>query len=268
MENRQLIYFIAVAEELSFGKAARRLHVTQPAVSRQVKLLEEELSVRFFDEEQKRGHKRIVLTEEGVYFYKEALKILQQQEDSLEGLARLRTRKKRLTLGLCAYLPGSALQTALQLIKRSLPEFEIGIKEYGDQGALLEGLAQDEVMLIAGLLPEVEKEGRLELVLGEGHYVALFSSGDERRNAGEVATASLKEERLVSLKGMNGVEHRGSEVGSVAQLEVAVEEGLGMGIVPDFFACGVKVLPVELCRWGLLMKSSRTGSLYERLRQN
>ena len=61
MELRQLRYFIAVAERLSFSKAAEHLHVTVPPLSRQVRQLEEELDVQLFV----RDRRRVVLTDAG-----------------------------------------------------------------------------------------------------------------------------------------------------------------------------------------------------------
>lgn len=268
MENRQLKYFIAVAEELSYGRAAKKLHVSQPAVSRQVKLLEEELKVTFFDEEQKREHKRIVLTEEGVYFYKEALKMVQLQRDSMAGLERLRTRKKLLTLGFCSYLPPESLRRVLRIIREGLPEFELRFKEYADQAALLEGLEEDEVMLVAGVLPAEKRGDLVEVVIEEGHYVAVFPCGDARGKAEELSVSVFKQERWIFLQGLRAFEAPGQEVGHVGHAQVLIEEGFGLGILPSFFVQGVKILPYTACRWGICMKRSRTGALHERLNEH
>ncbi len=72
MELRQIRYFIAVAEENSFSEASRRLFVSQPPISRQVRRLEEELGVRLFE----RNQKGVELTAAGAAFLEEARQIL------------------------------------------------------------------------------------------------------------------------------------------------------------------------------------------------
>jgi len=78
MEIRHLIYFKTVAEELHFGRAAERLFMSQPPLSRQIKDLEDELGVILFF----RTNKRVELTEAGKYFLEEVAEILQNIEHS------------------------------------------------------------------------------------------------------------------------------------------------------------------------------------------
>ena len=82
MELRLLRYFLTVAKEQSFTKAAEQLHITQPTLSRQMAAFEEELGVTLFI----RNGKKISLTDEGILLKRRALEILNLEERTLEEL--------------------------------------------------------------------------------------------------------------------------------------------------------------------------------------
>ncbi len=79
MELRHLRYFLTLAEELSFIKAAEKLFISQPPLSRQIKELEEELGVRLFN----RNNKRVELTDAGKYFEREVRQLLQSLDRTI-----------------------------------------------------------------------------------------------------------------------------------------------------------------------------------------
>ena len=95
MEIRVLKYFLAVVREESITKAAEVLHITQPTLSRQLALLEEEVGVKLFD----RGTRRIALTDAGMLLRRRAEEIidlsdktiqeLTTQEEQVEGVIRI-----------------------------------------------------------------------------------------------------------------------------------------------------------------------------------
>ncbi len=80
MEFRQLRYFLAVADQLHFRRAAELVHVAQPALSQQIRQLEEELGVTLFE----RTKRSVVLTQAGRVFYERAHAVLDSADKAID----------------------------------------------------------------------------------------------------------------------------------------------------------------------------------------
>jgi LysR family hca operon transcriptional activator len=109
VELRHLRYFIAVAKHGSFNRAAQTLHLTQPALSRQVKDLEEELAAPLLV----RGTNAVALTEAGKLFYEEALEVIARAELAVQRV-RDERRVEVLRIGYAPSVTSSILPRALQ----------------------------------------------------------------------------------------------------------------------------------------------------------
>jgi len=125
MELRHLRYFLAVAEELNFTKAARRLAITQPLLSRQVRDLEREIGAQLFD----RNSSRVFLTEAGSRFLSEARVVLQHAAQAVEAARQVHAGAAgTLRLGIAKGL-GDVVSRIMSGYLRTFPAVEIDVKD-------------------------------------------------------------------------------------------------------------------------------------------
>lgn len=126
IELRHLRYFIAVAEELHFGRAAARLHMAQPPLSQQIRQLEEELGFQLFH----RTKRSVQLTEAGAVFLAECQRIMQQLDQAVQlGQQVSRGERGQLVIGFVSSAAYSVLPTLLQNFRAAAPEVSLELHE-------------------------------------------------------------------------------------------------------------------------------------------
>lgn len=126
MEIRHLRYFIAVAEELNFRRAAERLFMAQPPLSQQIRDLEEELGVLLFD----RTHRHVRLTVAGQVFLEDAYQLL-AQVDRAKGRAKRASKGKlgQLTIGYTSFVHCPLFRVILQQYRANYPDVDIALHD-------------------------------------------------------------------------------------------------------------------------------------------
>ena len=137
MELRHLRYFVIVAKELNYRRAAEILHVAHPSLSKQIKDLEYELDVRLFD----RNTKGVKLTSAGHVFLEQALGVLAKAEEGVFAARGAAAGKSgKLSIGHVGPMSAEFLPTALSLFLQKHPNVDINLQEIDptDQIAHLE----------------------------------------------------------------------------------------------------------------------------------
>ena len=139
----RLSCFIAVAEELHFGRAAERLHMTQPPLSRQIQQLESELGVQLVD----RTTRSVILTPAGVAFLPDARRILQLAEGAALNVKRVPAGDLgTVVVGFTAASAHAVLPRLLDKAREQLPDVKLELREMVS-AAQIEGLMTGELDL-------------------------------------------------------------------------------------------------------------------------
>ena len=170
MEIRHLRYFIAVAEELHFGRAAQRVHICQPPLSQQIKDLEQELGALLFH----RRHKKISLTEAGAAFLEDAREILTRVDAAAERVrAVAQGMVGRISMGFVLPAMDTFLPDAIREFRSGSPGIEIRLHELGTP-AQLDALGTGHIDVGVVRLFQQETAGLVvEKIVEESYVLAL-----------------------------------------------------------------------------------------------
>ncbi len=151
MELRHLRYFVAVAEELNVRRAAERLHVSQPPLSRQIHDLEDEIGAKLFI----RGKRGMQLTEAGQFLLEEARQILGQSERAIRLTnAASRGEAGRLAIAYSAAVFDPVFSRAARVFRHRFPMVELAMRELSFSSQLEALLNQQLDVGYVGTAPE------------------------------------------------------------------------------------------------------------------
>ncbi len=192
MDLRRLRYFVAVAEELHFGRAAARLHMSQPPLSRRIRELEDWLGTPLFD----RSAQGVRLTEAGRVLLAEARELLEAAERASERVRRTAGRRT-LVVGTVAGAGRGLGPRAAESFRRSHPQALVRLRETGISDPTA-GLRAGAVDIALTRLP-FDTTGLAVRVLASEPVVAVVPSGDPLARREAVTVADLADRPWMQL---------------------------------------------------------------------
>ncbi len=172
MELRHLRYFIAVADELSFSRAAERLQIAQPPLSQQIQALESELGVKLFD----RKKRPLQITLAGQAFLEEARSTLANLEQAIQKTQRIHQGELgHLTVGFTSSIANSLLPNILQAFRQQYPEINLILREENSSYQIQRLRDQQIDIVFVYQTPDLVEANDLEmLLLSEQTLVAVL----------------------------------------------------------------------------------------------
>ena len=244
MELRHLRYFVAVAEELHFGRAAARLHIAQPPLSQQILRLERELGVELL----RRNRRSVQLTDAGRLLLEHAKPLL-AQADHLERLLRQAAAGEvgRLAVGFVGSASYETLPRILRAFRDRYPNVELRLEELttvGQVAALLAG------RIDVGLVRPPVGDESLELTpLVQERLVAALPDSHRLARRRRVPVAALADEAFVLVPRRLGTglyddflgvcreagfsPHVVQEANEMQTIVSLVSAGIGVSLVPE-----------------------------------
>ena len=264
MELRHLRYFVAVAEELHFGRAAEKLHISQPPLSMQIRALEDELGVVLLN----RTQRHVSLTQAGNAMLHEARQILSQVEQAVQTTRRAgRGEIGELAIGFISIADYNVLPVILREFRHAYPLVNLALKE-STTDAQIDDLINGRIDV--GLLLPPINEPALEsvAVLREPLIAALPQQHPLARKPGAIALAGLADAPFILFprhrapglyddvlsfcRGAGFSPRIGQEAIQMQTIISLVSAGLGVALIPESLR--------NLQRTGVVYKSLKETS--------
>ena len=261
MELRHLRYFVAVAEQENVSRAALKLHVSQPGLSRQIRDLEEEIGFLLLQ----RSAKSVRLTDAGRVFLGEAQAVLLRADEAVKAARAVATgRSGELHIGYAPVPTVQLLPPTLRAFQAELPGVRVKLHDFSPE-QMITGLRKGSLQLallvrptpamLRGLHFEALVRDQIRVAVPRGHRFARLRT---------IPLAQLVEEPLVAYSRQEYPEYHEylaalfapfkrrpriveEQEGGVG-LVTAVEAGTGLALVPQSLACSIgsrlKLIPL------------------------
>lgn len=220
IESRLLRYAVAVADELHFRRAAEKLNVAQPSLSKQIRELEDELGGRLFD----RTSREVRLTKAGEAFVTEARQSLLHNERAVQ-VARARMRPESLVIGYSPNISLDLLSKINTLSRSHFPNLEITLIS-AFTGEQIDAIRVGEMDAGVVILPVAADGLAVQPLLSEPLMIVLPEQHSLRRRK-SISLRELEGERFIAV-------HRRQDPGFYTQVQDAcAEQGLKLQVIQD-----------------------------------
>jgi DNA-binding transcriptional LysR family regulator len=196
MELRQLRYFIEVAQQLHFGKAAEKLCISQSALSQQIQSLEEEIGVELFVRSKRIKQRKVELTEVGLSFLEDATLVIRQSKLAIEKARNMGQGKNELRIGFFKLVMREWIVEMLHEVSHHFPEVAVKIIEFPTIDSIQDGLLEYKIDLGMTLLP-LKDELLASKVYNTDYMSAIMSEYHPLASSDELMLESLKNEKWV-----------------------------------------------------------------------
>ncbi len=246
MELTHLKYFVTVAEELHFGRAAARLHMAQPPLSQQIMRLEDELQVKLFE----RSSRKVELTPAGKIFLEDARGIIAHATASIKTMAEIADGASgHLAIGFNEPAINTFLSSSVKKFTFKYPGVKLSLLEL-ETPEQIDALNSRRIHL--GIMrPFGYDLGTFQTrLLWTEKYVLAIPEQHPLRNSGTVCVSSLKNEKFIMFpRSFNPALHNhivealkfkpeiAQEAVSKQTILALVDAGLGIALVPESTRC-------------------------------
>ena len=278
MELRHLRYFSVLGKELHFAKAAEKLFITQPALSKQIQQLEEELKVKLFE----RNKRTVKLTEAGKHFMDETEFIINHLDLAIEATRRkAKGEEGEVRIGFVGSAMQNIIPNLLEQLSQLYPDIHTSLQELNNKNQL-DAIAHDKLDIGFVRLENVHKDFK-QWVVYEDSFSLVVSKKHPIGKTGFKSLDQFKEDQFIlfsndysqeyydnimSIFTDHGFEpkvsHKSVQANSIFRL---VEKQLGVAIVPSALEQGVS-LEIEFISLAHLRQRTRLMAVWSPANRN